>query len=145
MSTCRIVGSLSHRNRNCSRPAIAASIFTRANSARRCASFIRSALTRLSPAPLNWPFLAHLGIKTQRQRSDKAILRITPCLLALCSLVTLAAQDMLSSGQLYRRCVAWYPKLQATFSDTIACVRACVRRGSWSHAYLSTSHVTLRW
>ena len=79
---------------------------------------------------------AHLGIETQRQWSDKAIARTTPCLLALYSIVTLAAQQLFSTGQIYRRCAAWYPKPQATFSDTIA----GVRRALWSHAYFSISH-----
>lgn len=70
---------------------------------------------------------AHLGLETQRQWSDKAIARTTPCLLALYSLVTLAAQELFSTGQLYRRCAAWYPKPQATFSDTIAAVRRAPR------------------
>ena len=78
---------------------------------------------------------AHLGVETQRQWSDKAIARTTPCLFALYSLVTLAAQQLFSTGQLYRRCAAWYPKPQATFSDTIA----CVRRELWCHAYFSIS------
>lgn len=78
---------------------------------------------------------AHLGIETQRQWSEKAIARTTPCLLGMYSVVTLAAQQLFSTGQLYRRCAAWYPKPQATFSDTIA----CVRRGLWSHAYFSIS------
>jgi len=50
--------------------------------------------------------------------------------------VTLAAQHLFSSGQVCRHCAAWYPKPQAAFSDTIA----CVRRELWSHAYCSTSH-----
>jgi hypothetical protein len=79
---------------------------------------------------------AHLGVETQRQWADKAIVRTTPCLLALYSLVTLAARQLFSTGQLYRRCAAWYPKPQATFSDTIA----GVRRELWSHAYFSISH-----
>lgn len=79
---------------------------------------------------------AHLGIETQRQWSGKAIARTTPCLLGIYSLVTLAAQQLFSSGQIYRRCAAWYPKPQATFSDTIAAVRSAL----WSHAYFSTSH-----
>jgi hypothetical protein len=79
---------------------------------------------------------AHLGVQTQRQWSSKAIARTTPCLLALYSLVTLAAQQLFSTRQLYRRCAAWYPKPQATFCDTIACVRGDL----WSHAYFSTSH-----
>ena len=79
---------------------------------------------------------AHLGVETQRQWSDKAIARTTPCLFALYFLVTLAAQQQFASGQIERRCAAWYPKPQATFSDTIA----CVRRQLWSHVYFSTSH-----
>ena len=79
---------------------------------------------------------AHLGVETQRQWSGKTIARTTPCLLALYSLVTLAAQPLFSTGQLYRRCAAWYPKPQATFSDTIA----AVRHELWSHAYFSISH-----
>jgi hypothetical protein len=79
---------------------------------------------------------AHLGVETQRQWSGKAIARTTPCLLALYSIVTLAAQQLFSTRQIYRRCAAWYPKPQATFSDTIA----GVRRALWSHAYFSTSY-----
>jgi len=36
----------------------------------------------------------HLGVETQRQWSDLAIARTTPCLLALFSLVTLWATDL---------------------------------------------------
>jgi hypothetical protein len=79
---------------------------------------------------------AHLGVETQRQWSSKAIARTTPCLLGLYSLVTLAAPNLFSNGQIYRRCAAWYPKPQATFSDTIV----GVRRELWSHAYFSISN-----
>ncbi|MEP6587611.1 MAG: hypothetical protein ABJA84_02495 [Polaromonas sp.] len=79
---------------------------------------------------------SHLGIEAQRQCSSKAIARTTPCLLGLYAIVTLAAQDLFSTGQVYRRCAAWYPKPQATFCDTIA----GVRRDLWIHAYFSTSH-----
>lgn len=78
---------------------------------------------------------AHLGIETQRQWSDKAIARTTPCLFGLYSIVTLAAQHLFSTGQLGMRSSAWYVKQQATFSDTIA----SVRRWLWSHEYFSTS------
>ena len=77
-----------------------------------------------------------LGVQTQRQWSDKAIARTTPCLPGLYSLVTLAAQELLPTGQFYWRRAAWYPKLQATFCDTIA----GVRRSLWSHAYFLISH-----
>lgn len=79
---------------------------------------------------------AHLGVETQRQWSHKAIARTTPCLLGLYSIVTLLAQNLFSTGQVYRRCAAWYGKPQATFSDTIA----SVRRWLWRHEYFSTSH-----
>jgi len=64
---------------------------------------------------------AHLGVETQRQWYDKAIARTKPCLFALYSFMTLAAQQLFSTGQIYRRCAD--PKPQATFSDTIAVVR----------------------
>lgn len=76
----------------------------------------------------------HLGVETQRQWSDQAIARTTPCLLGLYSIVTLLAQHLFSSGQVHMRCAAWYAKPQATFSDTIA----SVRRWLWSHEYFST-------
>lgn len=78
---------------------------------------------------------AHLGIETQRQWSDQAIARTTPCLFGLFSIVTLLAQHLFSTGQVFRRCAAWYDKPQATFSDTIA----SVRRWLWSHEYFSIS------
>jgi DDE superfamily endonuclease len=66
---------------------------------------------------------AKLGVETQRQWSDLAIARTTPCLLALFSLVTLLASDLHRRGQLPIRQSAWYLKPQLTFSDTIAAVR----------------------
>ena len=78
---------------------------------------------------------APLGVETQRQWSDKAIARTMPCLCGLYSLVTLTAQHLFPTAQVYLRNAAWYPKPQATFSDTIA----SVRRWLWSHEYFSTS------
>ena len=66
---------------------------------------------------------AHLGIETQRQWSDLAIVRTTPALLALFSLVTLFAHQLLQGQALAVRQAAWYPKTVATFSDTLAFVR----------------------
>src|SRR5947209_5096806 len=66
---------------------------------------------------------AKLGVETQRQWSELAIARATPCLLALFSLVTLLASDLHRRGQLPVRQSAWYLKPQLTFSDTIAAVR----------------------
>jgi hypothetical protein len=67
---------------------------------------------------------AHLGIETQRQWSDLAIARTTPALLALFSLVTLSADQLLHGQPLPPRQAAWYSKQLATFSDTLAFVRA---------------------
>jgi hypothetical protein len=72
---------------------------------------------------------AHLGVETQRQWSDKAILRTTPALLALFSIVTLWTHDLASSQTLKPRIAAWYPKSVLTFSDAIA----AVRREIWRH------------
>jgi DDE superfamily endonuclease len=66
---------------------------------------------------------AKLGVETQRQWSELAIARTTPCLLALFSLVTLLASELHRRGQLPIRQSAWYRKPQLTFSDTIAAVR----------------------
>jgi hypothetical protein len=66
---------------------------------------------------------AHLGVETQRQWSDLAILRTTPALLGLFSLVTLFAQQLLQGQALPQRTAAWYAKPAPTFSDTLAFVR----------------------
>jgi hypothetical protein len=65
----------------------------------------------------------HLGVETQRQWSDRAILRTTPALLGLFSLVTLAAHASLHGQSLPVRRAAWYVKELPTFSDTLAFVR----------------------
>jgi hypothetical protein len=66
---------------------------------------------------------AHLGVETQRQWSDLAILRTTPALLGLFSLVTLFAQQLLDGRALPLRQAAWYDKALPTFTDTLAFVR----------------------
>lgn len=65
----------------------------------------------------------HLGVETQRQWSELAILRTTPALLALFSVVTLLAQQCLNGAALPVRQSAWYPKKTPTFADTLAFVR----------------------
>ena len=65
----------------------------------------------------------HLGVETQRQWSDLAILRTTPALLGLFSLITLLAQTLLDSKPLPVRQSAWYTKALPTFADTLAFVR----------------------
>ncbi|MDP9314850.1 MAG: hypothetical protein M3R24_28920, partial [Chloroflexota bacterium] len=66
---------------------------------------------------------AHLGIETQRQWSELAILRTTPALLGLFSLVTLLAHQVLQECDMSVRSAAWYTKSVPTFSDTLALVR----------------------
>jgi hypothetical protein len=65
----------------------------------------------------------HLGVETQRQWSDRAILRTTPALLGLFSLVTLLAHQHARRKKLPIRQAAWYHKTQPTFSDALALVR----------------------
>jgi hypothetical protein len=74
----------------------------------------------------------HLGMETQRQWSDRAILRTTPALLALFSLVTLIAHQHAKHRKLPIRQAAWYHKTQPTFSDALALVRRHASRGSMS-------------
>ena len=62
----------------------------------------------------------HLGVETQRQWSDLAILRTTPALLGLFSLVTLWATRLAAERSILPECVCWYPKHYATFSDALA-------------------------
>src|SRR3954465_9647117 len=65
----------------------------------------------------------HLGVETQRQWSDKAVARATPCLLALFSIVTLLAAclDRRVRSAIYTD--AWYRKPRPTFTDSLAAVR----------------------
>jgi DDE superfamily endonuclease len=65
----------------------------------------------------------HLGIETQRQWSDRAIARTTPCLLALFSIVTLLAAHLDRRARSAVCADAWYRKPRPTFTDTLAAVR----------------------
>jgi DDE superfamily endonuclease len=66
---------------------------------------------------------AHLGLETQRQWSDQAIERTTPCLLGLYSMVALLAHALHPDGKIPIQRTAWYDKSQATFADVLAAVR----------------------
>jgi len=65
----------------------------------------------------------HLGVETQRQWSDRAIARTTPCLLALFSVVTLLAARLDHRARAAVLTDAWYRKPRPTFADTLAAVR----------------------
>ena len=77
----------------------------------------------------------HLGVETQRQWSDKAIVWTTPALLGLFSLITLFANRSARGGKLPVRQSAWYTKESATFSDALA----LVRRRLWREVGFSLS------
>ncbi|ABW32378.1 hypothetical protein [Acaryochloris marina] len=66
---------------------------------------------------------AHLGVETQRQWSDQAILRTTPALLALFSIVTALAHQLQSTHPVACPMTAWYRKLNPSFADALAQVR----------------------
>jgi len=80
---------------------------------------------------------AHLGVETQRQWSDLAILRTTPALLGLFSLITVWADGLArdTADALRPNAAAWYAKSEPTFSDAIA----AVRRVLWAPPNLSMS------
>ena len=74
----------------------------------------------------------HLGMETQRQWSNLAIARSTPCLLGLFSLVVLLARRLHPDGKVPVLTAAWYKKAEATFSDCLFLVR--------KHLWRSTEH-----
>jgi DDE superfamily endonuclease len=72
----------------------------------------------------------HLGVETQRQWSDLAIERSTPCLLALFSIVCLLANQLNKNQTIVPNDAAWYKKKKVTFSDILAAVRIEILRKS---------------
>jgi hypothetical protein len=65
-----------------------------------------------------------------------AIVRTTPCLLGLFSLVALVADRLHGQGELTVARSAWYEKSLPTFSDALASVRMVL----WRHTSFSMSH-----
>jgi hypothetical protein len=78
---------------------------------------------------------AHLGVETQRQWSDRAIERQTPCLLGLYSIVALIGAVLHRASPIAIRSASWYPKSGATFSDVLA----AARRECWGSLDIRTS------
>jgi hypothetical protein len=70
----------------------------------------------------------HLGVETQRQWSDKAIVRSTPILMGLYGLVCLMANRLGQEEVLKVEETAWYQKEHATFSDMLRAVRMTIWR-----------------
>jgi hypothetical protein len=79
---------------------------------------------------------AHLGMETQRQWSEQAIARTTPCLLGLDSFGSWVAARLLKEQSLPARREAWDAKQHATFADTLA----FVRRWWWSQQHFQRSN-----
>jgi hypothetical protein len=79
---------------------------------------------------------AHIGLETPRQWNDRSVGRTTPALFGLYSIITLAAACLIGEQPVPVRATAWYPKQQATFSDTIA----LVRRSLWRAEHSSILH-----
>jgi hypothetical protein len=78
---------------------------------------------------------AHLGVETQRQWSDHAVARTTPCLLGLFSLVTLLAAQLGQRARTHVLVNSWYRKSHPTSADALA----AVRRQIWREMGLLTS------
>jgi hypothetical protein len=72
---------------------------------------------------------AHLGVESQRQWSDLAILRTTPTLLGLFSWITLTAHSLFQTHPPSTQPAAWYQKPLPTFADAVAAVRQLL----WFH------------
>lgn len=80
---------------------------------------------------------ACLGFETQRQWTDRAIERTTPCLFGIFSLVVLMAK-VCHPDRVPVRQASWYTKDEATFSDVLA----TIRRDLWSCTQCETSSIT---
>ena len=67
----------------------------------------------------------HLGVETQLHWSDLAILRTTPVLLGLFSLITVWADGLArdTASALRPNATVWYRNQEPTFSDAISAVR----------------------
>jgi hypothetical protein len=77
----------------------------------------------------------HLGVETQRQWADLSILRSTPALLGLFSIVTLLANLHAQKQKLPVQQAAWYNKQLPTFSDALRIVKQTL----FSQCYFRTS------
>ena len=80
-------------------------------------------------------------METQRPWAEQAIARATPCLLALCSLVTLLADRLVRQGTLPLPQDAWYRKQRPTFADSLAAVRQHYWKQTGFHLSGRQNHV----
>jgi len=75
----------------------------------------------------------HLGVETQRQWSDLAIMRSTPTLFGLYTITMLIADALHVFNPLKAQETAWYQKRKVTFSDALT----AVRKHLLEHRYLN--------
>lgn len=70
----------------------------------------------------------HLGIETQRQWTDNAIERTTPCIFASFSVITLMALKLASETgtKILIQKTSWYQKDHITFSDVLQSVKLAI-------------------
>jgi hypothetical protein len=85
---------------------------------------------------------ACLGFETQRQWADKAILRTTPALFGLFSLVTLMSHRLYPKHLPMQR-ASWYKKEEATFSDALRAVRAHLWGDNYTMSTVNPDHVLI--
>jgi hypothetical protein len=83
----------------------------------------------------------HLGVETQRQWADLSILRSTPALLGLFSIVTLLANCLSKKQRLPVQQTAWYAKKLPTFSDALALVKEILLIQHYFPTSLFRTHV----
>lgn len=72
----------------------------------------------------------HLGMETQRQWSDNAIDRTTPCILASYSIINLIVLGTRASIPIQKN--SWYKKTHTTFSDVLAYLRKSLLEEKYS-------------
>lgn len=68
----------------------------------------------------------HLGVETQRQRSDLAIERSILLLMGLFSIVCLRVKALFEAGKIEVEATAWYEKPAHTFFDVLRAVRQSI-------------------
>lgn len=75
----------------------------------------------------------HLGAETQRQWSDKAIDRTTPCIMASYSIINLMAAEMIKerNEEIPVEETSWYKKKMACFSDVLSYLKLAVLKSQY--------------
>lgn len=84
---------------------------------------------------------AHLGVESQRQWSSQAIVRTTPALLALFSIVTIVAHQQQKQHPFELPQAAWYQKTLPTFADAkSACQTTALANADFSDVECRCRH-----